>query len=161
MAAEVGFLDLAYDYLMEAATMDLNDLEKNTYDGVHMASLAGGWIALVWGFGGMRDHGGKLTFAPRLPPTLSALEFALRWRGAKLHVSIKPEHARYRLDAAQGVMFDLAHYGDPFSLESNSDVTIAIPPLAKPSGPAPHQPAGREPGAHPATALPEDVLHHP
>jgi len=144
----------------EAATLDLNDLEKNTNDGVHMASLAGGWIALVWGFGGMRDYGGKLTFAPRLPQHLSSLEFSLRWHGCKLHVLIKPEHARYRLDAAKGVTFDLAHYGDSFSLEGDLDMTIAIPPLEKPTGPAPHQPAGRQPGAHPAAPLPEDIVHH-
>ena len=54
MAAEVGQLDLAHDYLAEAALMDLRDVEHNTSDGVHMASLAGAWIALVAGFGGMR-----------------------------------------------------------------------------------------------------------
>ena len=47
IAAEVGHLDLAYDYLAEAALMDLRDLEHNTRDGVHIASLAGTWIALV------------------------------------------------------------------------------------------------------------------
>ena len=72
VAAEVGHLELAYDYFGEAALMDLHDLEHNTRDGLHIASLAGAWIAAVAGFGGMRDHGGKLTFAPRLPPGSSA-----------------------------------------------------------------------------------------
>ena len=57
IAAEVGHLDLAHDYLAEAALMDLRDLAPNTRDGLHMPSLAGTWIALVAGFGGMRDHG--------------------------------------------------------------------------------------------------------
>ena len=65
MAAEVGYLDLAYDYFAEAALMDLEDLERNTRDGLHIASLAGSWIVAVAGFGGMRDHDGTLTFAPR------------------------------------------------------------------------------------------------
>ena len=68
LAAEVGHLDLAYDYLVEAAFTDLHDLHDNVRNGLHMASLAGAWTALVAGFGGMRDHGGELTFAPRLPP---------------------------------------------------------------------------------------------
>ena len=55
VAAEVGHLELAYDYFGEAALMDLGDLEHNTRDGLHMASLAGSWIAAVAGFGGMRD----------------------------------------------------------------------------------------------------------
>ena len=67
MAAEVGHLDLAYDYFAEAALMDLDDLEHNTRDGIHIASVAGTWIAAVAGFGGMRDHGGQLSFKPRLP----------------------------------------------------------------------------------------------
>ncbi|GAB3911200.1 hypothetical protein GCM10027612_88180 [Microbispora bryophytorum subsp. camponoti] len=67
LAAEVGQLDLAYAYLGEAALMDLRDLEHNTRDGVHMASLAGAWIALVAGFGGMRAEGGRIGFAPACP----------------------------------------------------------------------------------------------
>ena len=59
VAAEVGHLDLAFEYMIEAALMDLDDLEHNTRDGVHMASLAGAWVAAVAGFGGMRDHGGS------------------------------------------------------------------------------------------------------
>ena len=56
VAAETGHLDLAYDYLGEAALMDLRDLEHNTRDGIHIASLAGTWVALVSGFGGLRAH---------------------------------------------------------------------------------------------------------
>ena len=56
VAAEVGHLELAYDYFAEAALMDLDDLEHNTRDGLHIASLAGAWIAAVAGFGGMRDR---------------------------------------------------------------------------------------------------------
>lgn len=66
IAAEVGHLDLAYDYLAEAALMDLDDLAGNTGDGLHMASLAGAWIALVAGIGGMRASP-SLAFSPRLP----------------------------------------------------------------------------------------------
>ncbi len=70
VAAEVGHLELAYDYLGEAALIDLDDLEHNTRDGLHIASLAGTWIGAVAGFGGMRDHDGVLSFAPRLPQAL-------------------------------------------------------------------------------------------
>ena len=65
MAAEVGQLDLAHDYLAEAALMDLRDVEHNTSDGLHMASLAGAWLALVAGFGGLRT-------GPRLAGLLPA-----------------------------------------------------------------------------------------
>ncbi len=79
LAAEVGQLDLAYDYLGEAALMDLHDLAHNMRDGVHMASLAGAWTALVSGFGGMRLQNGLICFraaaarwdgTTRLPPAV-------------------------------------------------------------------------------------------
>ena len=77
LAAETGHLRLAYDYLCESAFMDLEDFENNTRDGVHIASLAGTWIAAVCGFGGMRDHDGHLSFAPHLPEQLTRLRFRL------------------------------------------------------------------------------------
>ena len=86
IAAEVGHLELALDYAAEAAFVDLHDLAGNTRDGLHMASLAGVWMAMVGGFGGMRDHGQTLRFAPRLPKALSRLAFTMRHRGARLRV---------------------------------------------------------------------------
>ena len=77
MAAEVGHLQLAYDYLAEAAFMDLQDREHNTKDGLHIASLAGAWTALVGGFGGMRADASGLSFSPKLPPGLARLSFRL------------------------------------------------------------------------------------
>ena len=68
LAAESGHLRLAHAYVREATLMDLDDLHHDTDDGLHMASLAGGWIGLVCGFGGLRDHAGRLQLAPRLPP---------------------------------------------------------------------------------------------
>ena len=81
VAAEVGHLDLAYDYLGEAALMDLRDLDHNTRDGLHIASLAGSWIAVVAGFGGMRDHGGGWRSRRGSRSRIARLRFRLRYRG--------------------------------------------------------------------------------
>ena len=97
VAAEMGHLELAYDYFGEAAFMDLRDLEHNTRDGVHIASLAGAWMAAVAGFGGMRDHDGELTFAPRLPARLTRLPFRLVFRGRHLRVDVTKRNATYTL----------------------------------------------------------------
>ena len=97
VAAEVGHLELAYDYFGEAALMDLGDLEHNTRDGLHMASLAGSWIAAVAGFGGMRDHGGELSFRPRLPAALARLAFRLLYRGTLPAGDDPHAAARYEL----------------------------------------------------------------
>jgi alpha,alpha-trehalose phosphorylase len=141
IAAEVGHLELAYDYFGETALMDLHDLEHNTRDGVHIASLAGVWIAAVAGFGGMRDHDGVLTFAPRLPPRLERLTFGLVVRGTRLRVGATKTEATYSV--LDGVPLDLTHHGTPFTVSAAEPVTLPIPPA--PNRPAPTQPPGREP----------------
>src|SRR2546423_11593460 len=84
IAAEVGHLQLAHDYLGEASLMDIADLEHNVRAGVHMGSLAGAWLAAVHGLGGMRHHGQSLSFSPRLPPGLRRLAFRVTFLGRLL-----------------------------------------------------------------------------
>ena len=101
-AADAGHLRLAFDYAAEAALMDLHDLEHNTRDGLHVASLAGTWIAFVVGFGGMRDHGDTLAFTPRLPDGLTRLTFSLLRRGCCLHVDVSTTRRATRCPGARG-----------------------------------------------------------
>jgi len=140
VAAEVGQLDLAHDYLAEAALMDLRDVEHNTSDGVHMASLAGAWMALVAGFGGMRAGTGTLSFNPHLPGGLTELKFRLRYRGRKLKVTIGAERAKYEL--IDGEPLALIHHGKEFKL-GKRPASHDIPPVK--AGAPPEQPPGRTP----------------
>jgi len=140
MAAEVGHLELAYDYLAEAAFMDLQDREHNTKDGLHIASLAGAWTALVAGFGGMRSTSGTLEFSPRLPPGLVGLSFRQRYRGRIVHVQVRAHEATYTL--LSGDPIPITHHGQELSL-GKQPVTRDIPlPEQLPS---PSQPPGRVP----------------
>jgi alpha,alpha-trehalose phosphorylase len=87
MAVEVGHLDLAYDYFRETALIDLHDRAGTPTRGftwLHLASLAGARLVAVAGFGGLRDHGDTLAFAPRLPTQLNGLCFRLLYRGRRL-----------------------------------------------------------------------------
>ena len=144
LAAEVGHVELAYDYTGEAALMDLRDVQQNTRDGVHIASLAGAWIALVGGLGGMRDHDGQLSFAPRLPGRLDRLEFSLLWRGQRLRVAIGKSEATYSIRDGYGTIVDLLHYGEPVTVSAGNPVRRPIPPC-QPLTPAPREPPGRAP----------------
>jgi alpha,alpha-trehalose phosphorylase len=141
VAAEVGHLELAYDYLAEAALMDLENLEQNCGDGLHIAALAGAVTAAVAGLGGFRDHGGELAFAPRLPPGLERLAFSLAFRDALLHVEVVPERATYRL--SEGERVRLRHHGQNAEVTIDSPVSRPIPPL--PAAEPPAQPPGRAP----------------
>ncbi|WP_432509017.1 glycoside hydrolase family 65 protein [Kineococcus auxinigenes] len=141
VAAEVGHLDLAADYAREAAFVDLHDLRGKTSDGLHIASLAGAWQALVAGFGGMRDADGRLAFAPRLPDGLDGLSFRTRHRGSCLEVSVTRERATYAV--VSGGPVDTSHHGEPFTVEPGSPRTLDVPPA--PDLPRPEQPPGRDP----------------
>jgi alpha,alpha-trehalose phosphorylase len=142
VAAEVGHLELAYEYFGEAALMDLADLEHNVRDGVHMASLAGAWLAAVAGFGGMRDHDGQLTFAPRLPQALARLAFRVTHRGSLLKAEVRHDGAVYTL--LEGPPIEFAHHGEQVRLETGRSVTRPVP-AATAVGERPKQPPGREP----------------
>ena len=141
IAAEVGHLELAYDYFGEAALIDLDNLEHNTRDGLHIASLAGAWIVAVAGFGGMRDHGGRLAFAPRLPERLNRLAFGVCFRGRRLKVEVDQQHARYSL--RQGEPVEIAHHGETFDVTAAEPVMRAIPSAR--TRDLPKQPHGRAP----------------
>ena len=140
-AADAGHLRLAFDYAAEAALVDLQDLQRNTRDGLHVASLAGTWIALVWAFGGMRDLGDTLSFAPRLPDALTRLSFMIRHRGRCLRVEVTTHAARYSLVRCDGPI-RITHHGEPLVLD-HEPVVRPIPPAAE--RPPPAQPHGREP----------------
>ncbi|HWS34181.1 MAG TPA: glycoside hydrolase family 65 protein [Actinoplanes sp.] len=145
LAAETGHLELAHDYLGEAALMDLHDLHQNARDGVHVASLAGTWISLVAGLGGMRDFNGQLSFAPRLPSRINNLEFALLWRGLRLRVSVTADEVTYSLRNGGGqARLTLQHHGKEIEVTQVRPVTVPIP-ASVPAGPAPSQPHGRAP----------------
>ncbi len=143
MAAEVGHLGLAFEYLRETALIDLRDLGKNTRDGLHLAALAGTWTAVVAGFGGLRDLRGRLCFAPRLPEQLSRVTFRLTVRGRRLRVDITPAVATYELLEGEPLAF--AHHGEELIVSVDGPVERKIPPLVP--RPRPPQPQGREPGS--------------
>ncbi|MDH6247196.1 glycosyl hydrolase family 65 protein [Mycobacterium sp. OTB74] len=140
IAAEVGYPDLAYDYLVETVFTDLDDLYENVSSGLHIAALAGAWIDCVAGFGGMRDYGGQITFAPRLPSKLNYLSFRMVIRQSKIVVAIDDDKVTYRL--LNGEPIELAHHGDSFLL-AQRPVTLPVPKIANRTPPA--QPKGREP----------------
>ncbi|WP_019810111.1 glycoside hydrolase family 65 protein [Saccharomonospora halophila] len=140
LAAECGHPDLAYDYFAESALTDLRDLHHNVRNGLHMAAMSGSWLAMVAGFGGMRDHGGELSFAPRLPSVPHRIAFRMCFRGSQFCVEIRRESATYRL--IHGKPFTLTHYGEPVTV-TEEPTSLPLPP-GEPTE-RPSQPAGRAP----------------
>ena len=144
VAAEVGHLHLAYDYFRETAFVDLHDLAGNTADGLHLASLAGTWLIAVAGFGGLRDHGDTLAFAPRLTAPLTRIRFRLLYQGRRLSVDIAPDEVCYEL--LDGAPLDLSHHGEPLTLAPGAPQIRPCP--TEPEPPPVTPPPGRDACRH-------------
>jgi alpha,alpha-trehalose phosphorylase len=143
VAAEVGHVELAFDYFAETAFIDLRDLAFNTKDGLHLASLSGSWLVAVAGFGGMRDQDGGLGFAPRLPDRLTRLAFRLVYRGRRLRVEVRRDAAVYELLA--GDPLEIRHHGEELTVATDSPQTRKLPRFER--IPMCEQPPGR-PATH-------------
>jgi alpha,alpha-trehalose phosphorylase len=101
VANEIGYDDVAQKYLRYAVLMDLADVGGNVRDGVHVASIGGTWMALIYGLAGMRDYGGRLSFNPKR--FVQKLRFPLTFRGQRLEVEIDDGNATYTLRHGTGL----------------------------------------------------------
>jgi alpha,alpha-trehalose phosphorylase len=106
-----------------------------------MGSLAGAWLAVVHGLGGMRHHGDSLSFAPRLPPRIQRLTFKLTFLDRLLKVSVNRNRVTYSMSHGKPLSF--AHYGQELRLTAGRSVVRPVPRL-RPREEA-KQPAGRAP----------------
>ena len=130
VAAEIGYLDKAREYFDFAAVIDLADVGGNMMHGAHIASIGGTWLALVYGFGGMRDYGGHISFRPRLPGDWRRLSFRLTIRDTFIQVDIRPEATTYTLRDGAGLRF--AHEGEPMELRPDAPVVSCATSTALP-----------------------------
>ena len=144
MFAEVGHLELAHDYTYETAFVDLRDLHDNTREGLHLAALAGTWLALVAGFGGLRDDQGVLSLNPALPEWISRLRFRLSWKGFRVTVSSTDDEVSYTLRDGPDGRLTIHHAGKELELSTQAPTTVPACPR-EPLLPPPIQPPGRAP----------------
>ncbi len=103
MSAELGYASAAMRHFHHALYMDLGDIAGNTTDGVHMASAGGVWMALVYGFAGMRDVRGSISFDPRMPEQWTSMSFKVTVRGIVLSVRLEHESIALVPDAPMDV----------------------------------------------------------
>ncbi len=126
IAAEIGNERQALEYFEYALLMDLADVAGNASDGVHIASAAGVWLSLVFGFGGVRDFDGQLSFAPSLPRVWNSLEFSLRFRDRQVRVRLSHDEERYLVD--EGAPLTITVRGELHLLTPGAPVVIKRSP---------------------------------
>ena len=121
-AAECGETEKAYEYFAKTARMDLDDVHGNSRDGVHIAAMAGSWISVVYGFAGMREDKGCLSFSPKLPTIWKRLAFSIAWHGSRIRCDYTAETSTYSL--VWGTEIDIEHEGKRYHLASGAPVCI-------------------------------------
>ncbi len=122
MASELGYSDLAYDYFIKTARMDLDDVNGNVSDGVHIAAMGGTWLSIVCGFAGMRDYNGFLSFNPAIPKRWKSLSFHLKKEAEVLGLRLSQAETEYEL--LEGFSITFSHKGEEFRLKSGESVVI-------------------------------------
>ena len=125
IATEVGQMDTGYRYLRRTALVDLDDLQGNTKDGLHTASMGGSWMALVYGLAGLRWRDGHLSFAPKVYEELSSYGFRIQSAGVLLHVSVNEGETTY---TATGGSLGIMHHGKDLRITEGSPVTVGTTP---------------------------------
>lgn len=88
MAARLGMIDKAYDYFGDSAKLDLFNTHHNTKDGIHTANMGGTYMAVVYGFGGLRLKESGLYLAPSLPDKWNGYHFRINYKGSQIDVRI-------------------------------------------------------------------------
>jgi len=107
LASKINRIDKAYEMYLRTARLDLDDYNHEVHEGLHITSMAGTWLAIVQGFGGMRNFNGELAFHPQIPKEWKSYSFKINFRGNTIKV--------YK-----------DHKGSKFSNESGTPVEIVV-----------------------------------
>jgi alpha,alpha-trehalose phosphorylase len=129
MAAEVGDVEKALEYARVATLMDLGDVAGNVKDGCHIAAMGGVWMIFAYGFAGLRDYSGELSFRPALPDVFDCLQFKLRFQGRSLEIDVSQDETRYTLTV--GSELTIRHEEHEVCLSSAAPSVVL--PNSKPS----------------------------
>jgi maltose phosphorylase len=122
LAAKLGDENRAYEFYQRTSRLDLDDYNNDTEDGCHITSMAGTWMAVVEGFGGMRVLDNKLSFSPFLPGKWKSFSFQIGFRGALMKVTVTKDSIR--VEHLQGP--DLVILINGHEMELRSKFTVAI-----------------------------------
>jgi len=127
-ASKLGMKEKAYEMYLRTARLDLDDYNNDTEDGCHITSMAGTWLAVVKGFGGMRVDAEGLSFSPYCPENWQGLAFKIRYRGALLQITTTQQDVTVQNFSVQPVT--LRVHGEMVTVAGESKQTVTMPVLA-------------------------------
>lgn len=122
LAAKLGDEARAYEFYLRTARLDLDDYNNDTEDGCHITSMAGTWMSVVEGFGGMRVINGKLSFQPFLPGKWQSFSFHIGFRGAVLNIKVSKEGVQIK--NLSGTETTVLIYGKEQVVRANDELLV-------------------------------------
>ena len=94
-------MEQAYVFYLRTSRLDLDDYNKEVEEGLHITSMAGTWMSIVEGFGGMRIVHDKLSFAPKIPRQWNAYSFKVNFRKRILKINVSHDESKFELDGKE------------------------------------------------------------
>ena len=122
LAAKLGKQEKAYEMYLRTARLDLDDYNNDTEDGLHITSMAGTWMAVVKGIGGMRVYNNTLYFNPFLPTSWKAVSFKIQFRGKTILVKVTPTETILENLSKESVAINLA--GKALELKGEGRIAV-------------------------------------
>ncbi len=124
LAMELGKTQEAFDFFRFATRLDLDDYNRNTFEGLHVTSLSAAWLNIVYGFGGLRSDGKYLKIAPKLPDVWERLKFRIRYRGRTIEVETTKTDTEIRIS---GESLELQIYDRLYMVDKSIKVKTGGP----------------------------------
>lgn len=121
-AAVLGRTRQAYEFYLRTSRLDLDDYNNEVKEGCHITSMAGTWMSIVEGFGGMRIHGGRLSFKPVIPEQWEGFSFKVNFRNQILKVEVTAKETSFTLEGKNSL--EILYNGSPLTLEPNASITV-------------------------------------
>jgi alpha,alpha-trehalose phosphorylase len=122
VASKLGLVDKAYDYFGDSAKLDLFNTHKNTKDGIHTANMGGNFMAIVYGFGGLRIKESGICFAPVIPSCWEEYSFQINYEDSQIRVRVGKEACSFAL--MKGSVKTIKVFGKSYELKEKINVPI-------------------------------------
>lgn len=121
-AAVLDRMEQAYTFYLRTSRLDLDDYNKEVHEGLHITSMAGTWMSIVEGFGGMRVKDNQLHFEPKIPNQWKGYSFKINFRNQILKVDVRPNETKLSLEGDKEIIVFVN--GKQIIVEPNSLVTV-------------------------------------
>lgn len=122
VASKLGLAEQAYDYFGDSAKLDLFNTHKNTKDGIHTANMGGNYMAIVYGFGGLRLKENGIYFAPSLPKQWNGYRFKIHYENSAVEVEVTKNEVIFHHHGEKQLIIHV--YGEEYHIKSELSIPI-------------------------------------